>query len=103
MHPAALVGAAAGRMAHFAVSGVIGGLIFRGAAKAAPTVKPAARKALVGSLAGGIVAGRWLGSAAEEARLKAGDMLAEARSSLGEEAPPPSAVSVDGHDHDHEH
>ncbi|GAA2530218.1 MULTISPECIES: DUF1490 family protein [Streptomyces] len=103
MHPTALVGAAAGRMAHFAVSGVIGGLIFRGAAKAAPTVKPAARKALVGSLAGGIVAGRWLGSAAEEARLKAGDMLAEARDSLGEEAPPPSAVSVEGHDHDHEH
>ncbi|MEU7278033.1 DUF1490 family protein [Streptomyces sp. NPDC045431] len=103
MHPAALAGAAAGRLAHFAVSGVIGGLIFRGAAKAAPTVKPVARKAVVGGLAGGIVAGRWLGSAAEEARLKAGDMLAEARSSLGEEAPPPSAVSVEGHDHDHEH
>ena len=100
MHPAALIGGAAGRLAHFAVSGVIGGLIFRGAAKAAPTVKPAARKALVGSMAGGIVAGRWLGSAAEEARLRAGDMLAEARSSLGEEAPPPSAVSVE-HTHDH--
>jgi hypothetical protein len=53
-------------------------------------------------MAGGIVAGRWLGSAAEEARLRAGDMLAEARSSLGEEAPPPSAVSVE-HTHDHEH
>lgn len=103
MHPAALVGAAAGRVAHFAVSGVIGGLIFRGAAKAAPTVKPIARKALVSGIAGGIVAGRWLGSAAEEARLKAGDMLAEARSSLGEEAPPPSAVDVEGHAHDHEH
>ncbi|OKK03492.1 hypothetical protein AMK26_18560 [Streptomyces sp. CB03234] len=103
MHPAALVGATAGRVAHFAVSGVIGGLIFRGAAKAAPAVRPAARKALVGGIAGGIVAGRWLGSATEEARLKAGDMLAEARSSLGEEAPPPSAVQVDGHAHDHDH
>lgn len=39
----------------------------------------------------------------EEARLRAGDMLAEARSSLGEEAPPPSAVDIGGHDHDHEH
>ncbi|MFF8841987.1 DUF1490 family protein [Streptomyces sp. NPDC015127] len=103
MHPAALAGAAAGRLAHFAVSGTVGALILRGAAKAAPALKPAARKALVGGIAGGIVAGRWLGSAAEEARLKAGDMMAEARSSLGEEAPPPSAVSVEGHDHDHEH
>ncbi|WP_232789706.1 DUF1490 family protein [Streptomyces jeddahensis] len=103
MHPAGVVGAAAGRLVHYAVSGVVGGAVLRGAAKAAPRVKPAARKAFVGSLAGGIVAGRWLGSAAEEARLKAGDMLAEARSSLGEEAPPPSAVDVEGHTHDHEH
>ncbi|MGW0734011.1 DUF1490 family protein [Streptomyces sp. NPDC002851] len=102
MHPAALAGAAAGRLAHYAVSGLIGGAIFRGAVKYAPKAKPAARKTLVSGLAGGIVAGRWLGSAAEEARLKAGDMLAEARSSLGEEAPPPSAVDT-GHAHDHEH
>ncbi|MEV3987646.1 DUF1490 family protein [Streptomyces sp. NPDC049837] len=101
MHPAALVGAAVGRLAHHAVSGIVGGVLLRGAAKAAPRAKPAARKALVGGLAGGIVAGRWLGSAAEEARLKAGDMLAEARSSLGEEAPPPSAVKADVHDHEH--
>ncbi len=103
MHPAAVAGAAAGRLVHFAISGTVGGLIIRGAARTAPKVGPAARKALVGSLAGGIVAGRWLGSAAEEARLKAGDMLAEARSSLGEEAPPPSAVRGGEQAHDHEH
>ncbi|QLE70470.1 DUF1490 family protein [Streptomyces rectiverticillatus] len=103
MHPVALAGAAAGRLAHYAVSGVVGGLIIQGAAKRLPEAKPAARKALVGSLAGGIVAGRWLASAAEEARLKAGDMLAEARTTLGEEAPPPSAVSTEDHDHGHEH
>ncbi|MFJ1735684.1 DUF1490 family protein [Streptomyces sp. NPDC088254] len=103
MQPAALAGAALGRLAHHAVSGVVGVAVLRGASKAAPKAKPAARKAVVGSLAGGIMAARWLGSAAEEARLKAGDMMAEARSSLGEEAPPPSAVDISGHHHDHEH
>lgn len=103
MHPVALAGAAAGRLAHYAVSGVVGGLIIRGASRRLPEARPAARKALVGGIAGSIVAGRWLASAAEEARLKAGDVLAEARTSLGEEAPPPSAVHVENHDHGHEH
>lgn len=103
MHPMAVAGAAAGRLAHYAASGVVGGLIIRGLSKRLPDGTPAVRKAVVGSIAGGIVAGRWLSSAAEEARLKAGDMLAEARTSLGEEAPPPSAVKVDGHEHDHGH
>ncbi|WP_282697498.1 DUF1490 family protein [Streptomyces sp. CC208A] len=99
MHPLAIVGAAAGKLAHYAVSGVVGALIIQ----KLPDAKPAARKAVVGGLAGGIVAGRWLSEAAEEARLKAGDMLAEARTSLGEEAPPPSAVKVNHDDHGHEH
>ncbi|WP_328875522.1 DUF1490 family protein [Streptomyces sp. NBC_00287] len=103
MHPATVAGAALGRLAHHAVSGVVGVAVLRGASKAAPRARPAARKAMVNGLAGGIVAARWLGSAAEEARLKAGDMLAEARSSLGEEAPPPSAVDINSHDHDHQH
>jgi hypothetical protein len=103
MHPAALAGSVVGRLAHYAVSGVVGAALVRGAAKAAPRAKPAARRAVVGGLAGGIVAARWFGSAAEEARLKAGDLLAEARSSLGEEAPPPSAVDIGGHAHDHGH
>jgi hypothetical protein len=103
MHPLALAGAAAGRLAHYAVSGVVGGLIIRGVSKRLPEGKPAARKALVGGIANGIVAGRRLASAAEETRLKAGDMLAEARTTLGEEARPPSAVRVEDHDHGHEH
>lgn len=99
MHPLAIAGATAGKLAHYAVSGVVGGLII----KNAPAAAPAARKALVSGLAGGIVASRWLASAAEEARLKAGDMLAEARTTLGEEVPPPSAVTVNHDDHGHEH
>ncbi|WP_282697271.1 DUF1490 family protein [Streptomyces sp. CC208A] len=98
MHPL-VVGATAGKLAHYAVSGVVGALIIQ----KLPDAKPAARKAVVGGLAGGIVAGRWLSEAAEEARLKAGDMLAEAHTSLGEEVPPPSAVKVNHDDHDHEH
>lgn len=101
MHPAAIVGTAAGRLIHYTVSGVVGGLVLRGAAQAAPAAGPAARRLLVNGIAGGIVAGRWISGTAEEARLKAGDMLAEARSSLGEEVPPPSAVSPDVHDHEH--
>ncbi|MEU6866228.1 DUF1490 family protein [Streptomyces sp. NPDC046876] len=99
MHPLAIAGATAGKLAHYAISGVVGGLII----KNAPAVAPAARKALVSGIAGGIVASRWLSSAAEEARLKAGDMLAEARTTLGEEVPPPSAVTVNHDDHGHEH
>ncbi|MEW2634222.1 DUF1490 family protein [Streptomyces sp. NPDC048389] len=101
MHPMAVAGAAAGRLAHYAVSGVVGGLIIRGLSKRLPDGTSAARKAVVGGVAGGIVAGRRLSSAAEEARLKAGDVLAEARTALGEEAPPPSAVKVGDHEHEH--
>ncbi|MGW7088962.1 DUF1490 family protein [Streptomyces sp. NPDC054871] len=99
MHPLAIVGATAGKLGHYAISGVVGGLII----KNLPTAKPAARKALIGGIAGGIVASRWVAEATEEARLKAADVLAEARTSLGEEAPPPSAVTVENHDHGHEH
>jgi hypothetical protein len=80
----AVAGAAAGRLAHYTVSGVVGGLIIRGLSKRLPDGTSAARKAVVGGIAGGIVAGRWLSSAAEE-------------------APPPSAVTVEGHEHDHGH
>ncbi|QES47776.1 hypothetical protein DEJ50_08090 [Streptomyces venezuelae] len=99
MHPLAIVGATAVKLAHYAVCGAVGALII----KKLPDAQPAARKALVSGLASGIVASRWLSSAAEEARLKAGDMLAEARTSLGEEVPPPSAVKVDHDHHGHEH
>ncbi|WP_246568571.1 DUF1490 family protein [Streptomyces flaveus] len=101
MHPAALTGAALGRITHYALSGTAGVLVLRGAARVAPKAKPAARRLLVSGIAGGITTGRRLGEAAEEARLKAGDLLAEAREQLGEEAPPPSAVGVEEHDHEH--
>ncbi|MGW0562219.1 DUF1490 family protein [Streptomyces sp. NPDC003016] len=103
MRPVAPAAAAAGRLAHYAVSGVVGGLIVRGASKRLPDAKPVARKALIGGIANGIAAGRWSAPAAEEARPKAGGMLAEGRAGPGEEVPPPSAVRVEDHDHGHEH
>ncbi len=103
MHPLAVAGAVVGRLTHYALSGTAGVLVLRGVAKAAPKAKPAARRLLVSGIAGGITTGRRLGAATEEARLKAGDLLAEARERLGEEAPPPSAVGTEGHTHDHDH
>lgn len=79
----------AGKLAHYAIAGTVGNLIVRGAAKAAPAVKPVARRAAVSGVAQGIVLTRKLEVAAEEARLRMGDLVAEARGQLGEEAPPP--------------
>lgn len=52
--------------------------------------KPAAR----GLLASGITGGITTGATGRGGRLKAGDLLAEAREQLGEEAPPPSAMGT---------
>jgi hypothetical protein len=76
-------------VAGLAAAGVLGDLIVSGARRVLP--ERAGRRLAVRMMAGGIVAGRRLEQAAEEARLLAGDLLAEARSSLGEEAVPPAA------------
>jgi hypothetical protein len=83
MYPAAL-----GWLTHHTVSGIFGAVIFRGMVKVAPQAKPVARKAMVNGMAGGIVVGRWLASAGEEARLRTGDLVAEAQAQLGEEPGP---------------
>jgi Protein of unknown function (DUF1490) len=72
------------RLASYALAGVAGDLLVRGAKASAP----AARRLLVGGVAGGIRVGRWLEEAAEEARLKLGDVTAEARQQLGEDSRP---------------
>jgi hypothetical protein len=72
------------RLAAYALAGVAGDLLVRGAQAAAP----AGRRLLVTSVAGGIRLGRWLGEATEEARLKLADVTAEAYRELGEEVAP---------------
>lgn len=91
------------RLAHYAVAGTVGNLIVRGAAKASPAVRPHVRRLLVTSVAQGIVLTRKLEGAAEDTRLRAGDLVAEAKAQLGEPAaaPPPDAPSETGHGHGH--
>ncbi|WP_018178052.1 DUF1490 family protein [Jongsikchunia kroppenstedtii] len=48
-----------------------------------------------------IVGTRHLETRAEELRLAAGDIVAEARERVGEETPPPAAAGSADHDHDH--
>jgi hypothetical protein len=91
------------RLVSYAAIGTAGDLVVKGASRAGPRVAPVARRAAVGGLAQGIVVGRWLGEVAEEARLRASDMLAEAHASLGEEAPVPGPHVEAAHDHDHDH
>ncbi|MGQ0464515.1 MAG: DUF1490 family protein [Sporichthyaceae bacterium] len=86
---ALFVGSLAGKLVHYAIAGTAGNLIVKGAAAARPWAVPAARRAAVRTVAAGIVGGRRLGDWAEEARLQAGDLVADARASLGETAPPP--------------
>lgn len=91
------------RLAHYAVAGTVGNLIVRGAVKASPSVRPHVRRLLVSSVAQGIVLTRKLESAAEDSRLRAGDLVAEAKAQLGEPAAPPSpdAASETGRGHEH--
>ena len=85
-------------VAGLAAAGVLGDLIVTGARKVMPE-RPG-RRLLVRAMAGGIVLGRRLEGAAEEARLLAGDLVAEARSSLGEEAAvPATGDGAAGHEH----
>jgi Protein of unknown function (DUF1490) len=87
-------------VAGLAAAGVLGDLIVTGARRVIP--ENFGRRVVVRTMAGGMVVGRRLESAAEEARLLAGDLLAEARVSLGEEARPPAAgegPAGNGHEH----
>jgi hypothetical protein len=94
----------AGKLVHYAVAGTVGNLIVRGAQRAAPAVAPTARRLAISGVAQGILLTRKLEEAAEEARLRVGDVVAEARGQLGEEAPPPTPpttrpVDAPGHQH----
>ncbi|KLO44657.1 hypothetical protein ABW17_08160 [Mycobacterium nebraskense] len=57
------------------------------------------RRAVVATTELGLRGTRRAEVAAESARLKVSDVVAEARERIGEEVPPPAAADV--HDHDH--
>jgi len=97
------VGVFAGRrLLDYAIAGVVGQAIVAGGRAALRG--GSGRGLLVGAVAQGIRLGRTLETAAEETRLRAGDLVAEARERLGEEATPPttpSAGAADDHGHVH--
>jgi chaperone-like protein len=106
LHDGGPGGALATRLAHYAAIGVAGDLLVRGARRLAPALNPIVHGLAVGCMAQGLRLGRAVERAAEEARLTTGDLLAEARGRLGEEARPPAeagaAAAAGGHD-GHEH
>ena len=80
-------------------TGAVGAAAYDGlrrAVKAAP-----AREAAVTTTVWSLRGIRKAEEGAERARLTLGDVVAEARERIGEEAPPPAVDS--GHDHDHGH
>jgi hypothetical protein len=89
-------------IATLATAGALGNLVVASARRVVGS--GTARRIAVRTVASGIVAARWIESATEEARLRAADVLAEAKASLGEEPAPPRepgtvATPADGHVH----
>lgn len=81
-----------------AAAGVAGNLIVAGVRRLVPP--GTVHRAAVSGVAGGIRLGRSMARTVEEAQLRAGDLVAEAHASMGEEAPVPGAAP-DEHDHPH--
>lgn len=90
--------AAVAKAATTVVTGVVGVAAFEALRKA--SAKLPARKAAVHATALGLRGVRAAEANAERARLAIGDVVAEAREQIGEEAPAPVA-GESGHDHDH--
>lgn len=85
------------RLAGITASGVIGAVIVDGLRSG--QARGAARSGAVSLAAWGLRAQHKAEVKAEELRLGFGDIVAEARERVGDEAKPPTDVS--GHDHDH--
>lgn len=88
------------KLGDYAVAGVAGHLVVRGAVRVARS--RASHGLLVGVVADGIAISRRVGAAVEQTRLRAGDVYAEALTTLGEDVPPPPTpgrATDDGHDH----
>ncbi|SOJ53771.1 hypothetical protein MSIMFB_01269 [Mycobacterium simulans] len=79
------------------VTGVVGVTAYEVLKKAA--AKAPLRETAVGAAELGLRGTRRAETAAESARLKIADVMAEARERIGEEAPTPAVSDI--HDHDH--
>ena len=92
---AGLLGARAGlgHLLSHTIAGAAGGALV--VAASSPAVRRAARRAAVAALARGIMAGRSLARMAEDARLQAEDLVAEAQLAAGP-PPAPGGEETDG-------
>ena len=86
------------RTGRLAVTGVVGVVLVDLAKKAA--ARGSARQGVVAATTWALRGKRQLEVGAENVRLAGGDIIAEARGRVGEQAPVPGA-DVAGHDHDH--
>lgn len=90
--------AALGKAATTVATGVVGVAVVEGARK---LIGPqSVHRAAVGVTTVGLRGARVAETGAERARLALGDVVAEARERLGEQAPTPGGTA-DAHDHDH--
>ncbi|WP_019972126.1 DUF1490 family protein [Mycobacterium sp. 141] len=80
------------------ITGAVGVAAYEGFRKA--VAKAPVREAAVTTTTWALRGARKAEEGAEAARLKVGDVVAEARERIGEEVPPPAAAEVN-HDHDH--
>ncbi len=88
-----------GKVGSTLVTGLVGAAAWDGVKKAADA--GVVREGAVGAVALGLRGKRHLEAGAERVRLTTGDIVAEARERVGEQAPPPGSDVGHGHDHDH--
>jgi len=93
-----VTGHLAARAAGLLISGVAGAAVIDRLKR--PATGAAVKRAAVSVTALTLRGKRKLESGAENLRLSAGDVVAEARGKIGEQAPPPAQPSQ-AHDHDH--
>ncbi|MFW6775798.1 DUF1490 family protein [Nocardioides sp. CPCC 205120] len=89
-----------GKLGSTVVTGLVGAVAWDGVKKAAD--RGLLREAAVTTTAVGLRGRRSLEVGAERLRLATGDVVAEARERVGEQAPPPGS-DLGGHAHDHDH
>lgn len=86
-----------GKAAGVIVTGWVGAVAYDGTRRAARRVSR--RELAVSTATLGLKSLRRIETRAESARLATADVVAEARERIGEQAPPPTTVATEGHQH----
>ncbi|MBM9469326.1 DUF1490 family protein [Nakamurella leprariae] len=94
-----VIGHLAGRAAAALASGIVGAVVVDRVKAGAG--RSALRRSAVAVTTWGLRGQRRLESGAESVRLTTGDIVAEARERIGEQAPPPGTAAGDHHGHQH--